>query len=71
MKAAIYGGTLDITVGERPDPRITASSDAIVRVTLALQAREMSPHAGSKQWRWACLAQRHNERIVSSDRRRS
>ena len=35
MKAAIFGGPNDITVGERPDPVIQAPTDAIVRVTLA------------------------------------
>ena len=35
MRAAIYNGPRDLTVGERPDPRIQASTDAIVRVTLA------------------------------------
>lgn len=32
MKAAIFNGAADITVGERPDPRIQAPTDAIVRV---------------------------------------
>ncbi|HET9188693.1 MAG TPA: alcohol dehydrogenase catalytic domain-containing protein [Acidothermaceae bacterium] len=35
MKAAIYGGARDISVGERPDPVLQAPTDAIVRVTLA------------------------------------
>jgi len=35
MKAAIFGGPNDITVGERPDPVIQAPTDAIIRVTLA------------------------------------
>ncbi|BFU43365.1 zinc-dependent alcohol dehydrogenase family protein [Krasilnikovia sp. MM14-A1004] len=34
MRAALYGGPGDITVGERPDPRIDNPTDAIVRVTL-------------------------------------
>ena len=52
MKAAIFGGPRDITVGERPDPRIQVPSDAIVRVTLACVCgsdlwyyRGESPHA--------------------------
>jgi|SRR5581483_6050343 len=32
MRAAIYNGPRDVTVGERPDPVITAPTDAIVRV---------------------------------------
>ena len=51
MKAAIYGGPRDITVGERPDPVLEAQSDAIVRVTLACVCgsdlwyyRGLSPH---------------------------
>jgi threonine dehydrogenase-like Zn-dependent dehydrogenase len=51
MKAAIYGGTRDITVGERPDPVIVEPTDAIVRVTLACVCgsdlwyyRGLSPH---------------------------
>jgi threonine dehydrogenase-like Zn-dependent dehydrogenase len=35
MKAAIFNGPGDITVGSRPDPVIQAPTDAIVRVTLA------------------------------------
>src|SRR3954452_24637444 len=35
MRAAIFQGPKDITVGERPDPVIQASSDAVVRVVLA------------------------------------
>jgi threonine dehydrogenase-like Zn-dependent dehydrogenase len=35
MRAAIFGGPGDITVGNRPDPVITAPTDAVVRVTLA------------------------------------
>ncbi len=51
MKAAIYGGPRDITVGERPDPVLEDPSDAIVRVTLACVCgsdlwyyRGLSPH---------------------------
>jgi threonine dehydrogenase-like Zn-dependent dehydrogenase len=51
MKAAIYGGPHDITVGGRPDPEITDPTDAIVRVTLACVCgsdlwyyRGLSPH---------------------------
>ena len=33
MRAAIFNGPGDITVGERPDPTIEAPTDAIVRVT--------------------------------------
>jgi len=51
MKAAIFGGPNDITVGERPDPVIQAPTDAIVRVTLACVCgsdlwyyRGLSPH---------------------------
>jgi threonine dehydrogenase-like Zn-dependent dehydrogenase len=32
MKAAIFNGTGDITVGDRPDPKIQEPTDAIVRV---------------------------------------
>jgi threonine dehydrogenase-like Zn-dependent dehydrogenase len=35
MRAAIFNGPRDITVGERPDPVIENATDAIVRVTLA------------------------------------
>jgi threonine dehydrogenase-like Zn-dependent dehydrogenase len=35
MRAAIFNGPGDITVGERPDPVIEAPTDAVVRVTLA------------------------------------
>ena len=35
MKAAIYNGRHDISVGERPDPVLEHPTDAIVRVTLA------------------------------------
>ena len=51
MRAAIYNGPRDITVGERPDPRIENPTDAIVRVTLACVCgsdlwyyRGQSPH---------------------------
>lgn len=51
MKAAIYGGPRDITVGERPDPVLQGPLDAIVRVTLACVCgsdlwyyRGLSPH---------------------------
>ena len=51
MKAAIFGGPRDITVGERPDPVLKGPSDAIVRVTLACVCgsdlwyyRGLSPH---------------------------
>jgi threonine dehydrogenase-like Zn-dependent dehydrogenase len=35
MRAAIYMETKDIAVGDRPDPRIEAPTDAVVRVVLA------------------------------------
>jgi threonine dehydrogenase-like Zn-dependent dehydrogenase len=35
MRAAIFNGPRDITVGERPDPVIEDPTDAVVRVTLA------------------------------------
>jgi alcohol dehydrogenase len=35
MRAAIFRGPGAIEVGERPDPVIEASTDAIVRVVLA------------------------------------
>jgi threonine dehydrogenase-like Zn-dependent dehydrogenase len=51
MKAAIYRGPRDITVGERPDPVLADPTDAIVRVTLACVCgsdlwyyRGVSPH---------------------------
>lgn len=51
MRAAIFGGPGDITVGERPDPAIENPTDAIVRVTLACVCgsdlwyyRGLSPH---------------------------
>jgi threonine dehydrogenase-like Zn-dependent dehydrogenase len=52
MKAAIYGGPLDLTVGDRPDPHIQEPTDAIVRVVLGSVCgsdlwyyRGDSPHA--------------------------
>jgi threonine dehydrogenase-like Zn-dependent dehydrogenase len=52
MRAAIFNGPKDITVGERPDPRLEAPTDAIVRVVLACVCgsdlwyyRGESPHA--------------------------
>lgn len=51
MRAAIFNGPHDLTVGERPDPVIQAPTDAIVRVTLACVCgsdlwyyRGLSPH---------------------------
>ena len=51
MKAAIFGGPRDLSVGQRPDPVIQESTDAIVRVTLACVCgsdlwyyRGLSPH---------------------------
>ncbi len=35
MRAALFNGPRDITVGDRPDPVIQAPTDAVVRVTLA------------------------------------
>ena len=35
MRAALFNGPGDITVGDRPDPRIQAPTDAVVRVALA------------------------------------
>ena len=35
MRAAIFNGPQDITVGERPDPVIQKPTDAVVRVVLA------------------------------------
>ena len=35
MRAALFNGPKDITVGERPDPRIENPTDAVVRVLLA------------------------------------
>ncbi|BEL03765.1 zinc-dependent alcohol dehydrogenase family protein [Actinoplanes sichuanensis] len=52
MRATIYGGPGDITVGERPDPRLQHQTDAIVRVTLGCVCgsdlwyyRGVNPHA--------------------------
>jgi threonine dehydrogenase-like Zn-dependent dehydrogenase len=52
MRAAIYGGPFDITVGERPDPVVQHATDAVVRVTLSCVCgsdlwyyRGQSPHA--------------------------
>jgi hypothetical protein len=52
MRAAIYNGPRQIEVGDRPDPVIAASTDAIVRVTLGCVCgsdlwyfRGASPHA--------------------------
>ena len=51
MRAAIFNGPRDITVGERPDPVIVEPTDATVRVTLACVCgsdlwyyRGLSPH---------------------------
>ena len=35
MRAAIFNGPADITVGDRPDPAIQEPTDAVVRVVLA------------------------------------
>src|SRR6266568_1684315 len=52
MRAALYGGPGDITLGERPDPQIREPGDAIVRVVLGCVCgsdlwyyRGESPHA--------------------------
>jgi threonine dehydrogenase-like Zn-dependent dehydrogenase len=52
VRAAIFRGPRDIAVGERPDPVIQKSTDAIVRVVLACVCgsdlwyyRGESPHA--------------------------
>ncbi|MBB2946327.1 threonine dehydrogenase-like Zn-dependent dehydrogenase [Actinoplanes lutulentus] len=52
MRATLYGGPGDITVGERPDPRLRTPGDAIVRVTLGCVCgsdlwyyRGVNPHA--------------------------
>jgi len=52
MRAAIFNGPRDITVGDRPDPAITDPTDAIVRVVLGCVCgsdlwyyRGESPHA--------------------------
>ena len=52
MRAALFNGPKDITVGERPDPVIQEPTDAVVRVVLACVCgsdlwyyRGLSPHA--------------------------
>ena len=52
MRAAIFNGPRDITVGDRPDPAITDPTDAVVRVVLGCVCgsdlwyyRGESPHA--------------------------
>lgn len=52
MRATIYGGPGDITLGERPDPQIRQPTDAVVRVVLGCVCgsdlwyyRGESPHA--------------------------
>jgi len=52
MRAAIFQGPKDITVGDRPDPTIQEPTDAIVRVVMACACgsdlwyyRGESPHA--------------------------
>jgi hypothetical protein len=52
MRAAIFNGPKDITVGDRPDPRTEHPTDAVVRVVLACVCgsdlwyyRGESPHA--------------------------
>jgi len=52
MRAAIFNGPRDITVGDRPDPVIEAPTDAIVRVIFGCVCgsdlwyyRGDSPHA--------------------------
>jgi threonine dehydrogenase-like Zn-dependent dehydrogenase len=52
MRATLYGGPGDITVGERPDPRLEKATDVIVRVTLGCVCgsdlwyyRGVNPHA--------------------------
>ncbi len=35
MRAAIYNGPGSIVVGERPDPVVTAPTDAVVRVVVS------------------------------------
>jgi threonine dehydrogenase-like Zn-dependent dehydrogenase len=51
VRAAIFNGPRSITVGERPDPRISAPTDAVVRVVLGCVCgsdlwyyRGLSPH---------------------------
>lgn len=45
MRAAIYNGPHSIEVGERPEPMVTASTDAVVRVVLSCVC-------GSDLWYW-------------------
>jgi threonine dehydrogenase-like Zn-dependent dehydrogenase len=52
MRATLYGGPGDISVGERPDPVVQVATDAVVRVTLGCVCgsdlwyyRGESPHA--------------------------
>ena len=45
MRAALFCGPHDIRLGERPDPVITAPTDAIVRVVLSCVC-------GSDLWYW-------------------
>src|SRR5581483_2257316 len=52
VRAAIFNGPKDITVGERPDPIVQEPTDAVVRVTLACVCgsdlwyyRGLSPHS--------------------------
>ena len=52
MRAALYNGPHSITVGDRPDPVVTAPTDAVVRVVLGCVCgsdlwyyRGESPHA--------------------------
>jgi threonine dehydrogenase-like Zn-dependent dehydrogenase len=52
MRATLYGGPGDISVGERPDPVVQLPTDAVVRVTLGCVCgsdlwyyRGQSPHA--------------------------
>jgi threonine dehydrogenase-like Zn-dependent dehydrogenase len=40
MRAAIFGGPGDITVGERPDPTIQRPTDVIVRVVFGWASPE-------------------------------
>src|SRR4051794_30890750 len=45
MRAAIFNGPRDISIADVPDPRITAPTDALVRVLLACVC-------GSDLWFW-------------------
>ncbi|RLP85378.1 alcohol dehydrogenase catalytic domain-containing protein [Micromonospora sp. CV4] len=52
MRATLYGGPGDVTVGERPDPRLENATDAVVGVTLGCVCgsdlwyyRGVNPHA--------------------------